>query len=112
MVRIAEHPLEQQLCLIQLSAIRSPGPREGLHQPKTAHVERAFRPRESIHTRRRVVAMDEAVGDKSPIERRTIDRLQCAEHPRVSRRNKAYQRHDQVGRIKRIAAVRLHEGAA
>ena len=69
---VAEHPARTAVVPHPTLAIRSPGPREGLHQPKLHMLNVPSVPVGPSHTRRRVVAMDEAVGTSPPSGGRLI----------------------------------------
>src|SRR5262245_8033057 len=80
MVRVTQHPLEDQSSFIQPSLIHTPRARERFNEPEGAEVECPFNAFKSVAYFFRVVAIDQAVGDQSATLGRLIDRVDSIQH--------------------------------
>jgi hypothetical protein len=99
MIRIAQHPFEQQSGLVQPFGIRQACPCQRFHEPKGAHVKSTFLARESVNTGLRRTAMHEAVADKATVTGALKDGVYGAEHPGIGRSHEEDERHNKEGGV-------------
>src|SRR6202043_1770308 len=107
MIGITQHTFKQQPSLIQLFGICQTCTRQGLHEPKRAHVESAFLSRKPIDAGLRRIAIDKAVADEATLAGIFEDGSYGVEHPRIGRRHEEDERHDKERSIQVLTAVKL-----
>ena len=102
MVRVGEHLLEGELCLLDPA-----GARERLDVPERADRERALVATQAVRRGADVVAVDERVGHE--LLRDRVERRQPA---RVGRGDELDERHEQHRRVEELGVVVLDERLA
>lgn len=101
-VRVPEHLFEEEARLVQV-----PHPRQTLDVPERAHRERPLARRQAVgEVLPHGVAVHERVRDEL-----SLDRAQRGEPPRIGRGDEAHERHEQSGRVDRLAPGGLEERA-